>query len=207
MSENQLVEEELRSSKPIEHEILSIHEGLWEELCSKSGPSRYTPEDKIKAIQVYYATGSSWRTEAVTGIPSATIRQWKTMPWWDAVKKEVLKLNNEKLSIMLTNTAMLAAEKLQDRVEHGEPVFDKEGNPKMKDGKQVRVPLTVHQLAIDGVAIPLEKVMKFNLIGDNVKEKMTAEQFLREIRDTLDAAASKRRLEEKVINGEVEEDD
>ena len=42
----------------------------------------WNPEKKAAAVTAYIALGNSELVEAITKIPSGTIRAWRRMEWW-----------------------------------------------------------------------------------------------------------------------------
>ena len=101
----------------------------------------YTEKEKINACCVFAVSGNSRRTAELTKIPEATIRTWKTTIWWQEITVRIYEEQDEGLSSKLTTLVDKAVDAINDRIEHGDYLY----NPKMD--KLVRKPIGARDLA------------------------------------------------------------
>ena len=82
--------------------------------------SKYSDEDRRRAVVEYCVLGNTKKVAKTTGIPRTTINDWKKTDWWD---EEIVKVRHEIddqiLAQNLTN-AMKAGDELADRIENGD---------------------------------------------------------------------------------------
>jgi len=190
-------------------ELVQIDDDLWDKLASiqQIGTAKvYTPKQRIMAVQAYYDTGSSYKAGEITGVKPTTIRAWKKTDWWKAVQAEVLKYKNTRLVSILTETVLMAAIKLNSRVELGEPIVDKDGvHRKNDEGQLLYKPLTAHQLSSDGVGKSFDTLMRLHMANSAVVKDVPVHQMLSTFKDTfLQMAKDERKEREpKLIEAET----
>lgn len=102
----------------------------------------FTEKEKINACCVFAVTGNSRRTAEITKIPEATIRTWKTTEWWNEVHSRIINEQDQELDVKLTKLVDKAVDAVNDRLEHGDYVY----NP--REDKLVRKPVNAKDLAI-----------------------------------------------------------
>ena len=107
----------------------------------KGKRDHYTEKEKINACCVFAVSGNSRRTAEITKVPEATIRAWKQTIWWQEITVRIYEEQDEGLSSKLTSLVDKAVEAINDRLEHGDYLY----NPK-KD-KLVRKPIGARDLA------------------------------------------------------------
>ena len=90
----------------------------------KNGKVFFSEEERIKAATTYALVGNASRVEEITGIPSATIRKWKTMEWWPQVIDRIRNECDDELDVKLTGVIDKAMGEINDRLEHGEWIYD-----------------------------------------------------------------------------------
>ena len=101
----------------------------------------YTEKEKINACCVFAVSGNSRRTAEITKVPEATIRAWKQTIWWQEITVRIYEEQDEGLSSKLTSLVDKAVEAINDRLEHGDYLY----NPKMD--KLIRKPIGARDLA------------------------------------------------------------
>ena len=80
----------------------------------------------------------------MTGIPSETIKWWKTQPWWFDVSQEILKEQDEEISSGFSRIVKKAQKEVEERLEKGDWVYLKVG----KDGyKKERLEVKARDLS------------------------------------------------------------
>jgi len=189
-----------------DRELVQIDGDLWDEIaetCKHLG-AKYTPEQKILAVQAYYAIGTASQASVELGLPPSTIRTWKQQSWWEPVRDAIVKFKNDRISTLLFDTSLSIVEKISDRVENGEPVTDPCGLPVFDDdGKPVTRPLTMKELSSD-FAIMYDRASKANILNKDPTGKITVQQVMDNLKDTfLQMVEDERRV--KTIEAEVYE--
>ena len=140
-------------------DLPGIPDELWEELTYDERTGKWSALDRLRAATALFVLGTSKKAEEQTGIPHETIRYWKrSCAWWPKVMHHIYRFHDERTAADLRMTIRDAAIQLRDRIENGNfvtkdgaPVLDENGNP-------LRRPLTAHELAVDGVAIPSQRL-------------------------------------------------
>lgn len=103
---------------------------------------------KLEAVQTYLMLGSVRMTSAALKIPEITLKVWRASTWWKDLESE-LKIQDElQLSTRLKKIAERSFAAVEDRLEHGNFVFDQ------KTGRIKRIPVNLkdaHKVAIDTI--------------------------------------------------------
>lgn len=109
---------------------------------------RWSDSQKLEAVQTYLMLGSVRMTSAALKIPEITIKVWRASTWWKDLESE-LKIQDElQLSTRLKKIAEKSFAAVEDRLEHGNFIFDQ------KTGKIRRIPVNLkdaHKVAVDSV--------------------------------------------------------
>lgn len=112
--------------------------------------SRYTPEEKIRAVMIYVMTGTIKASAKKAGIPQQTMQHWKQhAEWWEDTVRECRKKKQDELDSMYTNLIHEVVGQVQDRVLNGDTKVDKNGN-------QYRIPMGGKDLAVT-MAVTFDK--------------------------------------------------
>ena len=98
--------------------------------------------DRIRAATVYAVTGSAVKTQEITGIPSGTIRQWKTQPWWPQIIDRIRQEHDDELDVKFTGIINKTIEVINDRLEKGDYVYD------LKAQQLIRKPMGGKETAV-----------------------------------------------------------
>jgi hypothetical protein len=130
------------------YEGVNISDALYKEIIGRN--TKYTPQQRIGACAQYMVTGSSRAVERLNGIPASTVRAWMLDPWWKELSREVRKAKQDELDAKLTGIIMKATVQLEDRVDNGNDVLD-------KNGELRKVPMNSSQLAKDAIGIIYDK--------------------------------------------------
>lgn len=105
-------------------------------------------DDKVKtqAVITYLAVGKLPMVEAVTGVPKATLRQWRLQPWWKELEEEIRREDEYELDTKLSKIIDRSLDAVLERIEGGEFVLDS------KTGTVKRIPVKlkdVHRVSVD----------------------------------------------------------
>lgn len=110
--------------------------------------THWSDGQKLEAVQTYLMLGSVRMTAASLKIPEITLKVWRASTWWKDLESE-LKIQDElQLSTRLKKIAEKSFAAVEDRLEHGNFVFDQ------KTGKIRRIPVNLkdaHKVALDSI--------------------------------------------------------
>ncbi len=93
--------------------------------------SKYTDEDRRRAVVEYCVSGNMLKVSEVTGIPDTTLATWKNKsPWWDDEVATVRDEISEQILAQNLQIATKAGERVLDSLENGDEklVWDKNQN-------------------------------------------------------------------------------
>lgn len=106
----------------------------------------YPDSKKLEVITTYLALGKVPMVEAVTGVPRATIRQWKMQPWWHEMVSQIQTESDQELDSKLSKIIERSLDAVNERIENGEFILDS------KSGQVKRIPVKfkdVSKVAVD----------------------------------------------------------
>ena len=101
---------------------------------AKSG-SKYSDEDRRRAVVEYCVAGNMTRVSDITGIPNTTLAHWKNKSdWWDELIVEVRNEIAEQILAQNLLIATKAGERVLDSLANGDEklVWDKSKNEHVK---------------------------------------------------------------------------
>ena len=116
---------------------------------TKRNTTWFSQDDKVDACTLYAVYGDVTEVSKLTKIPEATIRSWRTEPWWIEITKQVYIESNDGLTAKISHTLDKTLEHLGDRLEHGDYIWN------AKSEQLVRKPVDTKVLAIlfDNLAV------------------------------------------------------
>jgi hypothetical protein len=100
----------------------------------------YSPDKKAEVVTAYLALGNAHLVEALTKVPSGTIRSWKTEQWWKDIEATIRDEENLALDSKLTRVVGKTLDLLEDRLENGDFMYDP------KKGQLIRKPVNANDL-------------------------------------------------------------
>lgn len=157
----------------------------------------YSDTKKLEVVTTYLALGKIPMVEAVTGVPRATIRQWKLQPWWPELVGQIQTESDQELDSKLSKIIERSLDAVNERIEHGEFILDS------KTGTVKRVPVKlkdVHRVAVD----LLDKRDLIRGKPDRQKQEEVQIDVLKKLADQFsDWVKIHIKKEPKVIQGEV----
>lgn len=150
--------------------------------------SHYSDEDRLRAVSAYAITGSFRKVEERTGIPHQTVHAWSQTEWWESLLGQVRTLNKDRYQSVFAGFLEKVAVELQDRLENGDPIVDKEGQT------VGRKPVSAKELGILA-AIAYDKMAL--IAGDPTSrvERVNSEDKMAELADRF--AAINQRAKDK----------
>ena len=137
----------------------------------------WSDSQKLEAVQTYLMLGSVRMTSAALKIPEITLKVWRASTWWKDLESE-LKIQDElQLSTRLKKIAEKSFAAVEDRLEHGNFVFDQ------KSGKVRRIPVPLK----DAHKVAMESIQQQELIANKHIEVANDGQIM----DKLEQLANK----------------
>jgi hypothetical protein len=106
----------------------------------------WSDSQKIEAVTTYLALGEIRLTANVLKIPEVTVRLWKQKDWWKEIEAELRTQENLQLSTRLKRIVTKSIEAVEDRLEHGDYIYDQ------KIGQLIRKPVSLqaaHKVTMD----------------------------------------------------------
>lgn len=107
---------------------------------------RWSDSQKTEAVQTYMILGSLKLVAGALKIPFDTLKVWKASEWWKTLEGELRVQEDLQLSTRLTKIIARSYDVVEDRLEHGDFVYDQ------KSGKMRRKPVAMrdaHKVAVD----------------------------------------------------------
>ena len=136
-----------------------------------SNARHWSDAKKLEAVTTYLAIGKVPLVEAMTGIPRATLRQWKLQPWWKELELEITSEDDLELSGKLKKIVDRSLDAVVDRLQNGDFVYNS------KTGKIDRTPVKLR----DAHRVSVDLIDKYNLIRGKPTsrvEKVTIEDAM-----------------------------
>ena len=96
---------------------------------------------QLEAVTTYLATGSLAETSRIINVPYRTVQSWKLeSEWWPKVVEEIQSGENQKVDQKMSRIIDKTLEKLVERIEDGDYMYDQ------KTGRMVKVPIKARDL-------------------------------------------------------------
>lgn len=134
--------------------------------------SRWSVSQKMEAVTTFLVLGGNIaHTAAALRIPVDTVYRWKRTDWWRESLIEIRGQENLTLSAKLKRLVDNSLEAVQDRLEHGDWIYDQ------KSGEMRRKPVAMkdaHKVAVDLIdkKVKLEKQENFVVAQENIQDKL-----------------------------------
>lgn len=104
-------------------------------------PGWWDKKKQLEAVTTYLATGSIAETSRIINVPYRTVQSWKLeSEWWPKVVEEIQSGENQKIDQKMSRIIDKTLEKLVERIEDGDYMYDQ------KTGRMVKVPLKARDL-------------------------------------------------------------
>lgn len=126
-----------RRGIPIQAQIMSGRAPI----VSKAPKTWFDDSEKLNAAALYTVCGNLKEVERMTGISYNTLKDWKETEWWATVILKIREEADDVLDAKATKIVDKALEKIMDRIENGDMVWN------AKAGKAVPVPVKARDLA------------------------------------------------------------
>jgi transposase-like protein len=153
--------------------------------------SRYSCQERIRAVAAYLIHGTINKVSETTGIPKTTLRDWRNQEWWGPLADEVRAEKEIEFQAGFSRIVESAIGEIEDRLEHGDVKL-----VKTKNGyEQQRVPVSakdatmVAAIGYDKLRLSLNLPTSIRATSDNSLEalaekfKKIAKEYRREVID------------------------
>lgn len=139
----------------------------YKKLPSKKGWKRwYTDAEKLEAVKLYLLTGNQAATAAALNMHKNTMSTWVNSQWFKDMADQLKYQGNIQLSGKLKKIAEKAQIAVEDRIEHGDWIYDQ------KTGEMRRKPIS----ARDAAKVATDFLDKAWQIEDKVDKGKVEEQ-------------------------------
>lgn len=101
----------------------------------------YSDSQKIEAVTTYLMLGSLTLVSSLLKININTLKLWKKSEWWKDVENDLRTQEDLQLSKRLQNIVTKSLDVVEDRMEHGDFVYDQ------KSGQMRRKPVSMRDAA------------------------------------------------------------
>ena len=108
--------------------------------------SKYSDEERRQAVVEYLVTGNMAKVSANTGIPETTLSDWRRTEWWEQLSVEIRSEKGAELDAKMTRLIDSSFDQVQDRIDSGDFVLNKEG-------ELVRKPMSGRDLVTTGAIV------------------------------------------------------
>jgi transposase-like protein len=102
---------------------------------------RYSDSQKIEAVTTYLMLGSLTMTASMLKININTLKLWRKSEWWKDVERDLRTQEDLQLSKRLQKIVTRSLDVIEDRMEHGDFVYDQ------KSGQMRRKPVNMRDAA------------------------------------------------------------
>ena len=150
--------------------------------------SRYSNQDRRRAVVEFYVHGNMIKVSEITGIPDTTLATWKNKsPWWGEMVAEVRDEISEEILVLNLSNATKSGKELTDRIENGDQklvkvkraIKHKNGDVEMSEDYELRTePMKGRDLAVAGGIVQDKAARGMGLPTHIVGKAVTSEDLL-----------------------------
>lgn len=133
---------------------------------------RWSDRQKIEACTTYFMLGGNLSlTAEKLKIPHETLRTWKKSDWWKELEDDIRREERLTLSTKLRNLMDASLTLVQDRLEHGDWIYDQ------KEGELRRKPVSMKdagKLAMDAANLRTKMNIQENhtVAAEHIEDKL-----------------------------------
>lgn len=115
---------------------------------------KFPVEKRIEVVTKWLAIGNMREVSELTGVSYQLCRMWKREPWWKEIEEEVIAARSRSLDTKLSRIVDKSLATIQDRLEHGDVVFNQKTGEvvrkevSLKDATKVATDLLTRQAVI-----------------------------------------------------------
>lgn len=136
------------------------------------GKKHRNPKQKLEVVQLYLMMGGNVsRTARALNIPDQTVYTWRKTEWWNELENSIRREENLALSARLKRVLEKGMEAVEDRLEHGDWIYDQ------KTGKLARKPVAFRdaQKAVNDIIdkkAKLETTQQLTVAAEHIEDKL-----------------------------------
>lgn len=141
---------------------------------SSNHKKNWSDKKKIEVVTSYLALGKAPMVEAVTGVPSQTIRIWKMQQWWKDLVREIQTSEDQELDGKLSKIIDKSIDVINDRLQNGDFILDS------RSGTIKRVPVKLR----DTHRVTTDLLDKRNVLRGkptSITERISTEDVLKKL--------------------------
>lgn len=168
---------------------------------TKKAHGWWSEEKKIEACTLHAATGNLSNVARLTKIPEGTLRKWKEEEWWMVCQSRIRREKNEEHDKKFTDIVDKALDKIVDRIENGDYMYD------IKRGVAVPVPVSARDLSIVAGTI-FDKRQLLRGEATKISKAVNTEEHLNMLADKFIAAVKQKGVgmrEPVTLDNEIED--
>lgn len=151
---------------------------------------------KVECVTTWLVVGKLPLVEAVTGVPKATLRQWRMQPWWQELVDQIQTESDQELDTRLVKIVDKSLDVVIDRLENGEFILNS------KTGQVIRSPVKMK----DAHKVSVELLDKRDLIRDRktIKvERQATEDLLQKLALQFATFVNKKLENKTLLSGDI----
>lgn len=111
-----------------------------------SARKHWSDSQKVEAVKTYLILGSVTLTAGALKIPRETLKFWRTSNWWKEIEADLKTEDELQMSSRLKKIVAKSLDLVEDRLEHGNYVFDQ------KTGEVRRIPVPLKEAQTTAIA-------------------------------------------------------
>lgn len=166
------------------------------EIVAKSNQnvSKYSVDQKVHAVLVYFLNQSMSKTAKICNIPFGTIQGWTETVWWKDAYQRIKKEKNEELDGKISAILDKAINLIAKRLKTGDATVT-------KDGSLIYKPIAARDIAmISAILFDKRALMR----GDPTSrtEKVSTDEVLADLMDSFKKLATTNKPE-KIVNSKT----
>lgn len=159
----------------------------------KHPTAHWSERQKLEAVTTYLMVGKWPIVSDATGVPIDTLKKWKQADWWEDLEREIRRSSNIETSGKLKRIVDKAASVVEDRLEHGDLVYNPSTNSFTRRPIGAKIASEILVKSIDRNVL-LEKLQEVPVL----KEEAIMDR-LKNIENALIRASTKRRIPDAQI--------
>lgn len=156
----------------------------------------YSEDKKFEAATLYAAVGSVTQVAKLAKVPVNTVKSWTQEDWWARYLAQVRREHNEMMDGKITKVIDKALDKIMERIEEGDYVYD------IKQGKAVAMPMSGRDLAIvTGTVFDKRQLIRGE--ATKIHAAQTSDAHLEKLAEKFAEFVTNKTKQKRVVEGEV----
>lgn len=161
--------------------------------------AQWSQKQKVEVIQAYLALGNVMQVVAVTGVPEDTVRKWKMTQWWKDITDELKRSQKLQLAGKLKKILESTVVALEDRVVHGDYVYDKASGEFTK-----RKPVNAFILNQINNSLIDKQLLLEKSASEEKQDDEALEHRLKKLKDEMIKFAKAKTIEGEVVTNAIQ---